>query len=208
MKSTTIATKAGLQLALGTLLMLSMAGASAQLYKWTDAQGKVHFTDKPPPPNAKQAAIKPSAGGAASVPLPYALAQAAQNHPVVLYTGPGCQPCDLGRTFLKQRGIPFAEKTVDSNEDQARLKEAGNTNQLPLLVVGRNKNVAFEAGAWGALLSNASYPAENILPKNYQYPQAVPAAPVAPPKAAAARAQRGTPAPTQPANTAPPGFQF
>jgi hypothetical protein len=34
---------------------------AAQTYKWTDADGKVHYSDQPPPANAKeQATIKPS----------------------------------------------------------------------------------------------------------------------------------------------------
>lgn len=43
------ARRAGLvALALGLFLGAGIAGA-AGVYKWTDADGKVHFTDKPPP---------------------------------------------------------------------------------------------------------------------------------------------------------------
>ena len=34
--------------------------ALAELYKWTDAEGKVHYSDQPPPPNVKQpVTVKP-----------------------------------------------------------------------------------------------------------------------------------------------------
>jgi hypothetical protein len=34
--------------------------ALCELYKWTDAQGKVHYSDQPPPPNVKQpVTVKP-----------------------------------------------------------------------------------------------------------------------------------------------------
>jgi hypothetical protein len=40
--------------------------AQAQLYRWTDDKGKVHYSDAPPPSNAKQvqkqASGRPAAG--------------------------------------------------------------------------------------------------------------------------------------------------
>lgn len=42
-------------------LLTLAAGASAQAYKWTDAQGKVHFSDTPPPDRkADKLSIKPA----------------------------------------------------------------------------------------------------------------------------------------------------
>ena len=44
----------------GVLAALAVAPAAAQAYKWTDAQGKVHFSDAPPPDReAKKISIKP-----------------------------------------------------------------------------------------------------------------------------------------------------
>ena len=45
---------------------------AAETYKWTDAEGKVHYSDQPPPANAKEQgtvkSIKPSTPAAASAP--------------------------------------------------------------------------------------------------------------------------------------------
>src|SRR5690606_16244025 len=99
--------------------------------------------------------------------------QAAKNHPVTLYSGEKCDPCDDGRNFLKNRGIPFSEKTVTTNEDLARMKQATNESRLPVLMVGRGKQSGFEAGAWGTALNAAGYPASNKLPKTYRHPAPV-----------------------------------
>jgi hypothetical protein len=48
-------TRAGRLLFLGALAAMGLA--HADLYKWTDGQGKVHYTDRPPTVNAQ--AIKP-----------------------------------------------------------------------------------------------------------------------------------------------------
>ena len=51
-------------LACGCLLALPALG---ELYKWTDAQGKVHYSDQPPPPEVKQPiTVKPRSPAAAT----------------------------------------------------------------------------------------------------------------------------------------------
>lgn len=54
-------------------LILAGAPASAELYKWTDAEGKVHFSDQPPPPEVKApVTVKPRRPGAAPAAAPAA----------------------------------------------------------------------------------------------------------------------------------------
>lgn len=116
--------------------------------------------------------------------------------------------------MLKTRGIPFSEKTVSSNADIERLRQAGS-DTLPLLTVGRSKQKGFEQGAWNAALTAAGYPESNKLPKTYRYPQADSAAPSA--KSAQAK-HTGKDASSSeearaddlppPVGNAPPGFRF
>jgi glutaredoxin len=193
--------------ALGLVLLLCAAGAGAQMYKWTDAKGVVSYSDQPPPASARKVERK-SLDAASKAELPYGLAQAARTNPVVLYTATACEACDEGRALLRQRGIPFAEKTVQSNDDQQKLKDAGSDGQVPLLLVGRSKHVGFEAGAWNAALTDAAYPLQRQLPANWQSPDAVAAAPAQPPKPRVVRDDKPTPTPKQPSSEAPPGFQF
>jgi hypothetical protein len=50
----------GLLLAIIGSAWLVSAPAGAQTYKWTDADGRVHYSDQPPPANAKkQGTVKP-----------------------------------------------------------------------------------------------------------------------------------------------------
>lgn len=50
----------GLLLAMIGGAWLVSAPAGAQTYKWTDADGKIHYSDRPPPANAKEpVTIKP-----------------------------------------------------------------------------------------------------------------------------------------------------
>jgi glutaredoxin len=159
----------------GLVLLLCAAGAQAQMYKWVDEKGVTHFSDQPAPPNAKKVEQKALSIGGAEQVLPYELSLAVRNFPVTLYTMPSCAPCDSGRKLLQTRGIPFTEKTVDTAEDQAVLTAAGG-NQLPLLLVGRNKLTGFEPGQWNGALTDANYPLTRQLPQNYRAAKAESAA--------------------------------
>ena len=88
-------------------LLLFALTAQAQLYRWTDENGKVHYTDTQPPANAKNVEKKGSAraGGAEAeaAQRSYALQQAVKNLPVTIYTSKDCgDPCKEGLRFPEE----------------------------------------------------------------------------------------------------------
>ncbi len=194
------------------LALLCTANAYAQLYKWTGADGKINYSDTPPPATARMVEKKLiDTGGGSTDSFPFDLAEATKNNPVIFYTTDKCLPCDDARAFLKTRGIPFMEKTVSSNEDMKKLRQASNANSLPTLMIGRNSHVGFEAGSWGSALTGAGYPEVNKLPPTYRYAQAEAAAPAPKPvekPAAEALAIERKNTPATPPKNAPEGFQF
>jgi glutaredoxin len=201
--------------------------AAAQMYKWTDAQGTVHYTDTPPPAQKASQIKAPSAGAAGQAPLPYELARAVKASPVTLYTTAqsACAGCDQGRLLLRARGIPYTEKTVNTDDDKEQLRKLTGELELPLLVVGSRTVAGFQDAAWQDALTAAAYPRSAQLPSGYQYAAPEPAAPASvptppartknspPPNAAAARAAEQLPRrpaarDATPTSNAPPGFQF
>lgn len=199
------------------LMLLCVGSANAQLYKWVGPDGKVTYSDTPPPPVATRVETKSlTTGGVDASDLPFEVAEAVKSHPVTLYTSRNCPPCDEGRRLLAERGIPFNEKTVNSGEDIAQYKQAGGDGQLPFLTVGKFKERAFEAGAWNNVLTTAGYPETSRLPKSYRNPPAQPASPPAPVAEKRENGNGGTTRASKPAATdlppptgnAPPGFRF
>ena len=192
------------------VMTLACGGAAAQqMYKWIGKDGKINYTDTPPPAFAKQSEIKAVTGGGPDTSnLPYELAQAAKSSPVTLYTGTDCAPCDSGRALLTARGIPFSEKTVKTAEDGQQLKQAGGSGTLPLLVIGRTRQPGFEATGWGNALTVAGYPETSKLPASYRNPAAEAAAPkVVKEKPPAKKSVDAAPV-TLPDNASPSGFRF
>ncbi len=197
------------------LLLLCAANSHAELYKWIGADGKVSYSDMPPPESSKQAKpLSLHASGGGTEGFPYELAEAVKNNPVILYTTSQCVPCDQGRSLLKNRGIPFSEKTVSSNDDIGKLQQISGDSQLPVLTVGRNKQRGFESAAWNIALTAAGYPESSKLPKGYLGLPAEPVSPVAKSTPANKPDKRQTEPETPseqrrpaPGNT-PPGFRF
>jgi glutaredoxin len=208
MKVNTMTSRIFLSLTLFALTLMATVTAQAQVYKWVDADGKVTYSDVPPPKNVGKVETKSySSSDSPSVALPFELSKAVKSMPVVLYTSPKCIPCDDGRNFLKQNGIPFSEKTVTTNADQEKLNSVSGGIQLPFLLIGRSKFTGFSFSDWRTSLSQAGYPESNMLPADYQFPAAQAAAPiVATPKATDAPAT--TPQPDGTQQNDPNAFKF
>jgi glutaredoxin len=150
--------------------------------------------------------------------LPYALSQASSQFPVTLYTSASCATCDSARAYLKQRGVPFTEKTVGSNADLAVVKRVSGDTALPVLMIGSHKSVGFAQSSVAGMLDDAGYPATSVLPRDYSYPAPVAAAGAQPNQATPSNSAVGSSSPppvsapsavVPPAQgDAPPGFKF
>ena len=139
-------------------LSMACAQALAQAYRWVDEEGKVHYTQNPPPPGAKGVRVKNFRNGAVgTVDLPFATQEAAKNFPVTLYTMPACSPCDQARASLVKRSIPFREVSVTTQENADELKKLTGTNDVPLLVVGSQFRAGFQENLYNDLLDTAGY---------------------------------------------------
>ena len=187
---------------LAPLALTLLASVASAQYKYVGPDGRVIYSDSPPPASVKRVQ-KPDVGGGAPAAgasnLPYELGLAAKNFPVTLYTAPGCEGCNQGRTFLSKRGVPFAEKTITTNDDLVEFKRVTGGSGLPVMTVGGNKLLGFEPTSWGASLDIAGYPAASVLPQSYRPPAATALVPQKPAAPTPVQATQGEPKPDAPA---------
>lgn len=145
------------------------------LYKVVGPDGKITYTDRPAvSPDNKVQSVSGNGSVANDVALPYELRQAAQRYPVTLYTTKDCPPCDAGRQTLRQRGIPFAEKTIATKEDGDALQRISGARDLPALTVGSQVLRGYQRDEWSSYLDAAAYPKESKLPANFPQGGATP----------------------------------
>lgn len=144
----------------------SLASA-AELYRWVDAEGKVHYTDQPPPASAKKVEEKNLGSNTINTSeLPYATREAVKKSPVTLYANDCGDACNQARDHLAQRGVPFATKNPQNSPDDANaLKKLVGELYVPVLVVGGAVSKGYEKGAWDAALDAAGYPKSALLKK-------------------------------------------
>ncbi len=151
--------KSGLILMAVWLTAASTPLAAAQLYQWKDAQGRMVYSDQPPPPSIKNVEQKSFKGNLIETGESYATRSAREKYPVTLFASACGAPCDQARQLLTDRGIPFSNKDPQASpEAQAELQKLTGQLRVPVLVVGSEKINGFETGQWQSALDRAGYP--------------------------------------------------
>ena len=154
----------------GILLSLG-ATAQAEMYRWVDKAGKVHYGDRLPPPSETKKVEEKKFGGnlIQGGNLPYATQQAAKNFPVTLYTGDCGEFCTKAKAYLAKRGIPYSERQPGKNPADTELfKKISTENLIPVLQVGSTNLKGYEESTWAAALDQAGYPKTNPFPAGQQ----------------------------------------
>ena len=173
------------------ILALACVSAQADFYRWADADGKVHYSDQPPPSNIKRfETIKPAGGKPSDAPLPYELQQAVKNFPVTLYVSECGDACTRARQLLAKRGIPYIEMdaTDPATQEELRPLTAGAI-EVPVLRIGQDVLRGFEEGSWNTSLDAVGYPQTAVIPPR------PPTKPVKPAAAAPPAASPASPSP-------------
>jgi len=202
---------------LATALLLASAPAAA-LFKVVGPDGSVTYTDRQPPANVGKVVPLGKSDGPPPSPLdslPTELRAAATRFPVTLYTSTPCTPCDSARQLLQQRGVPYTEKLISTQEDLAAYEKVVGSRNVPGATVGAQALVGFFADDWQSYLDAAGYPKASRLPPGWKAPAPAPVAPRPAPAAAEpapppAAAPAPVPAPAEPAapSPAPGGIRF
>jgi glutaredoxin len=165
----------GIVLAIAGCALACAAAAQSNVYRWVDKDGKVQFSDAPPPDDAANVTQKRMGGATGDDPqLPFATQQAMKRNPVTLFVSSNCgELCSDGRALLSNRGIPFTERNAETNaDDAAKLKELAGAMQVPFLTVGERRVKGFDAGNWNSVLDGAGYPRTRLPGQAARQPDA------------------------------------
>ena len=140
--------------------LASGALAQGQVYRYEDAQGRIVYSDKPPPIDAKKAQQKRiGANYIETEQAPLELQQATERFPVTLFTFACGDVCQKAEALLNRRGVPFSTVNVEDPANAKRLEALTGEMTAPVLQVG-DKLVAkgFNEARWTAMLDEAGYP--------------------------------------------------
>jgi glutaredoxin len=160
-------------LVLALVAALVAAPAHAAMYKWVDAQGRVQYSDTPPPPSARKAEEhKISPNTIQTTGAPFAVQEAAKRNPVTVWMSDCGELCNQARDYLARRGVPHSLRNPSRQSEQEAWKQvSAGDNSVPLLLIGTTQKLkGFDEGQWSAALDAAGYPRSAPALK----PQAIP----------------------------------
>ena len=150
-----------LALVMGLLLPLSMA--VAEVYKWTDEYGRVHFGDAPKTKdNAKSVDLSHinTYDAPSKIFIDKTLARPTDiNHKesakVVIYSTTWCGVCVKAKKWFKANQIKYREYDIETStkgkRDYKKLKGRG----VPIIIVGQQRMNGFSPSRMQQMLDNA-----------------------------------------------------
>ena len=139
-----------LSVALMSVLALTGLASAQSVYRWVDANGRVQYSDQPPPPDAKNVQQRSVSGNSIqNNELSLSTQDAQKKNPVILYVSECGEACDAAKGYLNKRGIPHT--VVDptrSLELNKKFKEETGGDVVPVIRVGE-KRLSGWSGLYG-----------------------------------------------------------
>lgn len=116
--------------------------AQADIYKWNDANGQVHFSDQKPA-HLELAPLKLKVNTYRSVSHDKSNSSTASNRKVIMYSTDWCGYCKQARRYFKQQAIAFTEYDIEKNT-RARVQYAKlGASGVPVILVGHKRMNGF-----------------------------------------------------------------
>jgi len=135
------------------LWLFGLTPAVAEIFKWTDDRGKVHFGDRPPSEREVEK-IKIEINSYTSVevvPFEASVTSNIRSGKVVMYSTVWCGYCKKARRYFKEKRIAFqeydTEKTKKGREDYKKLNGTG----VPIILVGKKRMNGFSPSGFEAI---------------------------------------------------------
>jgi hypothetical protein len=172
----------------GALFAAGAAAQNQQVYRYVDKDGRVVYSDRGPPSDARDVQSKRLRGNVIeNNEMPLAAQQAQERFPVTLYSF-GCgEVCTAAEGLLNRRGVPYSAINVETPEGAEQLSRMTGELRAPVLQVGDRTFVkGYSETQWNKALDEAGYPKAPA-------PRTVAAGRAPPPEAPAAAAAANEP---------------
>ncbi len=142
--------------------------AAAQVHKWIDDQGRVHYGDRPPAgKDVKTSELRgtvsvadgmtvvheflkgpPAKNRRAAAPMP-------NQGEVWIYTTPRCGYCRRAKEHMRLKGIPFLEKDIQDSPGYRDEFRALGGKGVPLTLAGSSKMAGYSEERYEQFLKAA-----------------------------------------------------
>lgn len=133
--------------------------AWADIYKWTDSNGKTHFSDAAPAEQAAQTVTLDNINTFTKVSISdapdwkgfYQPETKARVKNVVMFSTERCGYCKQARQYFTERGIAFVEKKIDQDRDAWDEYQTLGASGVPVILIGRKRMDGFSQDTFDQL---------------------------------------------------------
>lgn len=131
-------------------VVMTALPVNADVYKWRDAKGRVHFGDKPPTDaTTEQVRIRTFQGPAEVSAAPTTVSR------VTVLTTSWCGVCRRAKAWLAAKGVAYAELDVEKDATgKEEFRKLGGTG-VPIILVGRQRMNGFSPERLEQMLRDA-----------------------------------------------------
>ena len=133
--------------------------ARADIYRWTDAEGHVHFADRQPASQAAQR-VETRVNTYSGVDVEHAqdipeAATPAARAAVVMYGASWCGVCRQARDYFRQHNVPYVEYDVEQSDKGRAGYRALHGRGVPIILVGHQRMNGFDPAGFAQLYAVA-----------------------------------------------------
>src|SRR5215831_7368132 len=131
-----------------------------QVYRYVDKDGRVVYSDRGPPSDARDVQSKRFRGNVIeNNEIPIASQQAQERFPVTLYSFDCGEVCRAAEALLNRRGVPYSGVNVETPEGAEQLSKMTGELRAPVLQVGDRTFIkGYSEAQWNKALDEAGYP--------------------------------------------------
>ena len=142
-------------------LLASIPASAQQIHRWVDAEGRVQYSDKPPPGVASKpvaARINSYSGTPVVSGTASAAAKTGQPRPEIkMYATDWCTYCRKAQAFFAQQGIRYAHIDIEKSEAGKAEYQRHGGRGVPLILVGTQRMNGFSEEGLAQMLKAAGY---------------------------------------------------
>lgn len=135
-----------MKFSLSTVLLMGLLSvnimASAEIYRWTDEQGKMHFTDSSP--TGKQVEeVKVKVNTYTAVEITPLIERLGRKNKVVMYTAAWCGICKKAKKYFQENSIDYVAYDVDKSRTGKRDYKLLKSRSVPIIIIGDKRMNGF-----------------------------------------------------------------
>lgn len=126
--------------------------ATAEIYRWTDEQGKMHFTDSPPTgKQVEEVEVKVKVNTYSAVEITPLIERLGRKNKVVMYTAAWCGICKKAKKYFHKNSIDYVAYDVEKSRTGKRDYKLLKARSVPIIIIGDKRMNGFNPAKFDKL---------------------------------------------------------